>query len=216
MKILIISATELELNGLKKHLSESVIAQCDFYVCGVGMVHTCFELTRILLNNTYDLAIQIGIAGAFDRTLKLAEVVWVTKDTFSEMGAQDHDEFLSLIQLGLQSHDEFPYNWSDLVPKPIKDAHALQKFKQVKGITVNTVHGNAQSILNTQMRISPQVESMEGASFFYVCMKLNVPCVQLRAISNYVEPRNKENWEIRLALDNLFTSVAESLNNITK
>ncbi len=190
MKILIISATELELNGLKNNLSDETMAHCDFYVCGVGMVHTCFELTRKLLQNTYDLVIQIGIAGAFDRSLSLGQVVWVQKDSFSEMGAEDGDDFLSLIQLGLQSHDEFPYHWSDLIPNPIKDVHALQKYKQVKGITVNTVHGNASSILKTNMRLSPQIESMEGASFFYVCMKLNVPCVQLRSISNYVEPRN--------------------------
>ena len=37
---------------------------------------------------------------------------------------------------------------------------------------------------------------MEGAAFFYVCLKEKVNFFQIRAISNFVEKRNKKNWEI--------------------
>jgi futalosine hydrolase len=49
----------------------------------------------------------------------------------------------------------------------------------------------------------PQIESMEGAAFFYACRQLNVPCLQIRAVSNYVEKRNRDNWHIGLAIKNL-------------
>jgi futalosine hydrolase len=29
---------------------------------------------------------------------------------------------------------------------------------------------------------------------------LQIPCIQLRSISNYVEPRNRSNWNIPLAI----------------
>ncbi|MNH40683.1 Futalosine hydrolase [compost metagenome] len=48
-----------------------------------------------------------------------------------------------------------------------------------------------------------EVESMEGAAFFYVCLSEGVKCVQLRSISNYVERRNRESWNIPLAIKNL-------------
>ncbi|RZL40729.1 MAG: hypothetical protein EOP00_26295 [Pedobacter sp.] len=74
---------------------------------------------------------------------------------------------------------------------------------KVNSITVNKVHGNQQSILQLQNRLNVQTESMEGAAVFYACEQLNLPCLQIRAISNYVEPRAKENWQIGLAIKNL-------------
>jgi futalosine hydrolase len=206
MKILITAATELELIGLKNKLNVGVFSSLDFLVTGVGMINTTFELTKHLSQHHYDLVIQIGIAGAFDRSIALGEVVWIRTDMFSEMGAEDNDDFLSLIQLGLQEPEEFPYKWAELKPTIAKEINTLQSLKQVRAITVNKVHGNASSIMQTLIRLNPQTESMEGAAFFHVCMKLNVPCLQIRSISNYVEVRNKENWNIPLALQSLHTS----------
>jgi futalosine hydrolase len=44
---------------------------------------------------------------------------------------------------------------------------------------------------------------MEGATFFYLCSREKIPFLALRAISNMVERRNKNNWDIDLALNNL-------------
>ena len=67
------------------------------------------------------------------------------------------------------------------------------------------MHGNEDSIAAITNRLKPQLESMEGAAFFYACHQLKVPCVQIRAVSNYVEKRNRDNWEIGLAVKNLNT-----------
>ena len=105
MKILVVVATSPEVEGLKNALSTDELKAVDFLITGVGMVNTTFELTRLLSSTKYDYIINIGIAGSFDRTISLGEVVWVRKELFSEMGAEDGDDFLSLIQLGLQSHE---------------------------------------------------------------------------------------------------------------
>jgi futalosine hydrolase len=57
-------------------------------------------------------------------------------------------------------------------------------------------------------RLQPDIESMEGAAFFASCMVHRVPCLQLRAVSNRVEPRNREAWNIPLALNRLQESLA--------
>ena len=35
------------------------------------------------------------------------------------------------------------------------------------------------------------------------CQESNVPCVQIRSISNYIEKRNKSVWNITKAITNL-------------
>src|SRR5690606_34844441 len=80
---------------------------------------------------------------------------------------------------------------------------ALNSICKVSAITVNTVHGNSKSIHRLFSRIQPDIETMEGAAVFQAANTFNIPCLQVRAISNYVEPRNKKNWNIPLALDSL-------------
>ena len=93
----------------------------------------------------------------------------------------------------------------DVFLKPAKQfsSPVLKKFKKVKGITVNTVHGNKKSISKVVTLYNPDVESMEGAAFFYVCNQFKIPAIQLRAVSNYVERRNMKNWDITLAVEKL-------------
>jgi futalosine hydrolase len=57
--------------------------------------------------------------------------------------------------------------------------------------------------------LNVQIESMEGAAFFYACRQAGVPCMQIRAVSNYVEKRNRDNWQIGLAVKNLNTFAVE-------
>ena len=53
---------------------------------------------------------------------------------------------------------------------------------------------------------------MEGAACFMVCEKFNIPCMQIRAISNKVEKRNKTIWDMPLAIKNLNTKVQQIID----
>jgi futalosine hydrolase len=55
---------------------------------------------------------------------------------------------------------------------------------------------------------------MEGAAVFYVCNWLGVDCLQIRAVSNYVEPRETAYWNIPLALEKLSESVLGILKKL--
>jgi futalosine hydrolase len=79
----------------------------------------------------------------------------------------------------------------------------LRRLPSVDGITVNTVHGNEQSIAAVVQRFRPQVESMEGAAFMYACLIHRLPCAEVRAVSNVVEKRNRSAWKIAEAIDGL-------------
>lgn len=235
MKILLVAATEFEVNELKSKFkiqnSKQTVdeqegplptanyklqtddyqlptANCKLLVTGVGMVATAYALGRELATNNYDLAINLGIAGSFDRSIALGEVVEVITDTLAELGAEDDTAFLPIEQMGF---GESRFNATCQL-----DELTLPSAKKVTGITVNTVHGNEASIQKLQQRLNAQTESMEGAAFFYACGQAGVPCMQLRAISNYVEKRNRDAWQIGPAIKNLNTYTLEllaALNN---
>jgi futalosine hydrolase len=176
-------------------------------ITGVGMTATAFALGRHLAANQYDLAINLGIAGSFDRSFVPGDVVEITEDTFAELGAEDGDEFLSIEKLG------FGTNTYQSTAK-LSNYYNTLNIKQATAITVNTVTGNDVSIEKITARLKPQLESMEGAAFFYACREMNLPCLQIRAVSNYVEKRNRDNWKIGLAIKNLNTFAVEFLKEL--
>ena len=204
MKLLLVAATKAELDKVFEHYKlqgENFIthAKFDILITGVGMTATAFSLGEYL-KSTYNLVVNLGIAGSFDQNIPLGSLVNIETDTFAELGAEDHENFITIDQLGF---GENTYTAS----------YSYDKLPKVKGITVNKVHGNALSIAKTLNKFNPQTESMEGAAVFYACKVNNVPCLQVRAISNYVEPRNKENWQISLAINNLNNWIINFIEN---
>jgi futalosine hydrolase len=205
MRVLVVAATEFEVESLKSGVG-SRKSEVELLITGVGMVATAFSLGQHLATRQYDFAINLGIAGSFDRSIALGEVVEVVEDTFSELGAEDDADFLSIEKLG----------FGEGVFKPSARLYdfGLTHIQQVNAITVNTVHGNEASIRNLTDRIQPQLESMEGAAFFYACKQVGLPCLQIRAVSNYVEKRNRDAWQIGLAIKNLNSFAIELLSQI--
>jgi len=214
MKILLVAATQAEceplLNGLADPANPKRLAlknhDADVLITGVGMVATAFALGKHLTANQYDLAINAGIAGSFDFDLNLGEVVLITQDVFAELGAEDGDEFLSLTELGFGEVNQYAVA-NRQEPEPVrKDSlnfPVVDHLRKVTALTVNKVHGNELSIAKTLSRYDARVESMEGAAFFYACTQTQTPCIQIRAISNYVERRSREKWKPGLAIKNL-------------
>jgi futalosine hydrolase len=203
MLILIVAATKFEIEPLAAQLGNKV----DVLVTGAGMVPTAFGIARRLSAHTYDLVINLGIAGSFDRNFNLGDVLEITEDTLAELGAQDGEAFIPIDTLGFGESVFNPTTSLD-------EVYPGFYLKKAKAITVNTVHGHEPSIQKVQQRLNPQLESMEGAAFFYACRQMNVPCMQIRAVSNYVEKRNREAWNIGLAIKNLNTFATDLVTRI--
>ena len=211
MNILIVSATKAEVQPLLDewdyrseneilYVSKSIeVLPPDILISGPGMINTMYHLTKLLSQRKYDLVINVGIGGSFDHSLGLGEIVCVESDCFSELGAEDESQFISVFEMGLIALDEFPFV-NGFLYAPYFTSNDLRK---VKAITVNQVHGNEKSIDTIIARLHPDVESMEGAAVFFVSLMERIACMQFRAISNYVEKRNKEAWKIPVAVKNL-------------
>ena len=207
MNILLVSATYLEIEPLllQFQLEQEVNQKLkrytynkhkiDVLIPGVGMTCTAYWMGKTLNSKIYDVAINLGIAGSFNENIKIGETVNIISDQISEIGAEDGDSFLSTTDLGF-TEEELPL-------KLLQDNSIINSLTKVSAITVNTTHGNDISIQKIKERFNPQVESMEGAAFFYACLLEGITCAQIRTISNKVERRNKDNWDIPLAVKNL-------------
>ncbi|SFS75171.1 futalosine hydrolase [Sphingobacterium wenxiniae] len=192
MNILVVAATESEILPSLSFLESK---KADVLITGVGMVATTYALTKKLKTSSYDLIINVGIGGVLNKESQLGEVYRVVEDTIYRFGAEDGQAFLSMDNLGFGKStfvEQFPQPW-DTIALPT-----------IKGLTVNTVHGNAESIEQLRLSYPSNVmESMEGAAVFYVANMEKIPVMQLRASSNYIEPRNRAAWQIGLAVANL-------------
>lgn len=179
-------------------------AAFDVLITGVGMTATAFALGKYL-SPVYNLVVNLGIAGCYDWQFPLGSVLSITQDTFSELGAEDKNDFLTIDALGFGKSSYTAKN-------DLATAH-FTRLPQVSGITVNKVHGNKLSIKAIEQRLHPVTESMEGAAVFYCCEQAGIPCIQVRSISNYVEERNRGTWKIGLAVNNLNNWAIEFLTN---
>ena len=208
MQILVVAATRLEVAPLAAAFSCDTAAgqplvtcaaaghQVDVLIAGIGMVATAAWCARALAQRRYDFALNLGVCGTFDRSLPLGTVVHVVSDHLAELGAEDGEHFLTMHDLRLVADATFKNSSA-----PANSI--IDRLPRVAGITVNTVHGSDRSIAAVVQRLTPQVESMEGAAFMYACTINAVPFAQVRAISNVIEKRNRAAWNLPLAIGNL-------------
>ena len=231
MRILLVAATEGEVAPVLEVCGDAVqhgvkltgyaFAGHDVHVLvtGVGMVATAAWCSRALTERSYGLALNVGVCGSFDRAIEPGRVVHVVSDRIAELGAEDDETFLSIDELNLapanaDASDDRLYTRAELVNTSPPANRVLLDLPSVAGITVNTVHGKDRSIAAVVRRFKPQVETMEGAAFMYACMIYAVPFAQVRAVSNFVEKRNRGAWRMPEAISNLGTATVRILEAV--
>ncbi len=224
MKILIVAATwmevkflvdELEIVEEKSHLFKEYHlnqTNVDILITGIGTTFTTFHLTNALRDKEYDIVFNVGIAGSLTRELEIGEVVNVVSEEFADLGTEHQSEFLTLFESGFMDVNEFPFEKGVL---KASSPGSFLSLKKVRGITTNKSSGRESSITEIKEKFSAHIESMEGAAVFYICNWVGVRCYQIRAISNYVEPRDSSLWNIPLALENLKTIILGVLHKIS-
>lgn len=217
-KILFVTATSVEAEAIGKIRGVQIIPggynlsnfEIRVLISGVGSVSTAWELQKWLsVNDKPDLAINCGIAGSYKEEIKIGDVVMPLTDSFADAGIEDGENFLTLSEAGLVSAGEFPFT-DGLIQSDSMYTRRLEDIvKPVRAITVNTATGSDATRNRLVKKFNPDIETMEGATFFYICSREKIHFLALRAVSNMVEIRNKNNWNIKLALSNLAEKIDE-------
>jgi futalosine hydrolase len=216
MNILLTAATQNELVQLQQELNvvnNNVIINnnnVQLAVTGVGITITAYRLTRLLLQNNFNLVLNMGIAGSFLQNVGIGNIVVVEEEIFGDWGVHTPNGYRTVFEENIVKN-ALPFINGDLKCNYISTHPELNKYKKVKSVTVNAASGERTQIEVLHNKFNPDIESMEGAAFFYVCMVENVPFIEIRSISNMVEERNKTKWNIPLAIDNLTKAVKSFL-----
>jgi len=213
LRILLVAATAGEAAGLADRLGmgtqtagtdcregELGVHDISLQLTGIGMVNTAAHLASLLARRPFHLAINLGICGSYVEHSP-GTVVEIAEELYGDLGATDAaGRFLDLGQLGfpLGTMGGRPYYNQLVNPRPSSLA-----VPKVRGLTANTVAGDAALIAQRWQRWQPEVETMESAAFFQLCLEHRLPFYAFRAVSNAVAGRDRNKWEIPLAIQKL-------------
>jgi len=217
MLITIVAATKLELKPLfdkfqpKEDIFKGLFIANEnlhFLITGMGMLNTSAHLALYTSNFERDFFIDAGICGAFNRNFEIGDVVQISSETYGDFGVENDEEFQDFFDLGFidKKEDAFQYGLCEPI---LSDLHTKINLPKATSITVNKVHGNEKTIKIIEQKYKADTENMEGLAFYYVLKLINKPSIEIRSISNYVERRNKENWNIKDAVENLNKEISK-------
>lgn len=221
-KILVVAATVNEIQPFIDFLQKEMTVRksplfshyaFDVLITGVGMVNTALKVSKALAINEFDFAINVGIAGLFPKKVQVGRtqavyafekgaVVEVVSEQYGDLGVEEADgSFTDMFQLGFMVTNEKPFTDNKLLnTKPL----CPFTLPLTQGLTVQKVHGFPLSIKGVLQKYKDaQIETMEGAAFFQACLTEGVAFAEIRAISNFVEARNRDNWQIQEAIEQL-------------
>ena len=208
--LLVASATSFELAPLMEFLNQEGNKKSFFtyeyngisiypLVTGVGPTFTAFALSRFTDIKNIDYAINIGIAGAFNRDVNIGDTFQIDRDCFGDLGVEENDgQMTDVFDLELMKANDFPFSQKWMINDTKKKMES--SLPSASCLTVNCVSGVESTILKRKEKYDADLESMEGAAFAYACKMMQMDYLQIRSVSNYVEVRNKKNWNIEQAI----------------
>lgn len=203
---LITAATAFELKAFVDQMG----ASDDFstLVTGVGPVETAVNLSVYLGQLSHQRApveavVNIGIAGAFIRAkqqVQLLDICLAEQEVLGDFGICFGERMEPFAESGCGGSSSFV-----LDPLLLNKAEQILTHEQVackRGVfvTVNGVSATRERGNHFVHLYDGLCENMEGGAAARVCQAFEIPLLELRCISNMVEARNKENWQIKPAV----------------
>lgn len=215
MKVVITSATSIETDRIRQNIHPALTnaKQVNFHFSGIGILSTCYSLTQMIFEQKPDLIIQAGIGGCFDETIALGKVVTVKEECAGDLGVEENGLFNNVFDMKLVDENSYPYTNRKLINPWLSKFNLLQ-LDEVTGITINEISTRPQRIEQLKSKYNPVAESMEGAALHYVGLQMQVPFIQIRAISNYVGERDKAKWNFNDALENLSNTILQYIDKL--
>lgn len=181
---------------------EAAGARADIVVGGVGPASAAARTALALSEKRYELVLCAGIGGGFGG-LPAGAVAVAAAIVFADLGAETADGFLPISELGVgdERYDVQPKLAVELTDRTGGHLGSI--------LTVATVTGTGGTAATLARRFPDAIaEGMEGAGVAAAAALHNVPCAEIRAISNPVGPRDRASWQIPLALDSLGRALA--------
>jgi futalosine hydrolase len=171
-------------------------------VGGVGPAAVAAATSAALSGARVDLVVSAGIAGGF-APMRLRSIAVASACVFADLGAETPDGFAPISGLG------FGVERYDVSPRLAVELADATGGHMGTILTVATVTGTSATAAELQRRHPDAIaEGMEGAGVAAAATLHDVAFAEVRAVSNLIGPRRREDWDVPGALDALGRAVA--------
>ncbi|MCC7261761.1 MAG: futalosine hydrolase [Candidatus Latescibacteria bacterium] len=203
--------TEEEVVGRRWRLGQLAGRQVLLVAGGIGAVNTAHALTCALQARQPALVLQVGVGGAYlDAGLGPGDVALASAENYGDLGVRTLAGWQSaeLIGIPVLQQEQSYFNHFPLDPDLVARAEQRLRASYAGGqpvlgcgpfVTVQECSGTASLGRERAARFGGLCENMEGAAAAHLCRLYQVPFLEVRGISNLVEDRRREGWDLPLA-----------------
>lgn len=168
MKIMVVFPTATEAQFFSH-------AQVTTAICGVGLAAAAYNTGKLIALHKPDWLIMAGIAGVYSHSpLNIGDVVLVESECEADLGFFTPSGFTHLADLNLAM--DFSVNKQWLCPYLFADVLPIAKSNSMNAAMAPFIETHAADI-----------ENMEGAAFFQVCLAEQQKFLEVRSVSNLVK-----------------------------
>lgn len=195
MRTLVVVAVEREAAALR-------VAFDDVIVAGLGRTNAASATTEALLTRgPFDAVLSAGIAGALPGSaLAIGDLVVASACVYAEEGVVTPDGFRTMDAIGFPI-GPFSGNGVPVDERLVSMAPAGTRRGVIA--TVATCSGTDAWAREVVARTHAIAEAMEGAAVVHAALRLGVPGIEIRAISNTTGDRLAQRWDLARAIDAL-------------
>jgi futalosine hydrolase len=180
---------------------------CRLVFTGIGPVNTAQALTALIERRRPALVLQFGIAGAYVPSgLPVGALAVASEEIYGDLGVLAPDGWHPADLIGIPVVP----GGVDLPPRynrfPLHGPLVRQALRLLDGAAPAVGHGPFLTLSQVTgvravgdalyQRTGALCESMEGAAAAHTCALYRVPFLEIRGISNLVEDRDRERWQI--------------------
>lgn len=160
-------------------------------ISGIGLRETAYRTTKVIQTYRPDWLVMAGIAGVYGHSsLQVGDLCLVEQEIEADIGFYSAEGFTHLTRLAIDMEFQAQECWScPYVSVDYGFPLAVSNSMNCAMAPFVSTHG-------------VDIENMEGAAFFQVCLAEKQPFLQLRSISNRVTFED-EPWDMQKSLDSL-------------
>ena len=184
-------------------------------ISGIGKTNAAHAATLLIEKFSPSAVINFGIGGAYpSANLRAGDIAIADREIYGDEGLWLKDGFhkadaigIPLLKKGRKKYfNEFSMD-KKLFKKAVNILHITpdaSRFTIKAGVfvTVSTVTGTCRRAREIEKRFNAICENMEGAAVAHVCAMYGIPGLEIRGISNIVEDRDRDKWDIKKAAGN--------------
>ncbi len=199
---LLAAATKMETKPLLAKMQGVKPSAWAALELGVGPMEAALSLSRYLLQkNNIEAIIHFGVAGAYyrDDGAQVLDICLAEEEIMGDLGICFADKIERLEVPGVDVHDRFSLAGDMLLRAEGILSREKTGYKKGKFVTVNGVSGSRSRGDFFVSEFGALCENMEGAAVARVAAEFDIPCVEVRVVSNMVEDRNLSSWKLKEA-----------------